>query len=485
MTQTISLAQGNGGEENAQLISKIFYKHFRNEILEKSEDAAIIDGGRLAFTTDSFTVSPIFFDGGDIGKLSICGTCNDLAMMGAKPTYMTCAVIVEEGFSVADLETIVASMKKELDINGAQIVCGDTKVVPRGSVDKIFIRPPAQESGAAARSSSPVTRHPSPPCRHGRPGPRARRGPDVTPGVRAASGGPFDRRAAVRHAGRSAPAVGRRSRGPHVESSIAPAVPVVPRRGACGRRHRRRRLRVDHDRADRPVRDPPGRRGVARRDGDGPRPRRRSTASCRSTSGGPAAARRYRSTGPPSTPISTRPRGALALQLLVPALLNLRLDLVVVDGQAYLKAPILTGDSWVRQALDGGADADPGATLEGVADLLADPSLEPESLPDVRCAGTDCYSVRFTVPAEQVQAALGALGGAIPGLSAEAVGDVVVTAGIRKDDQRLATLALDIPAGGVQPLSIALEVSKVNEPVTIEAPPPDEVTDAPGGILGG
>jgi hydrogenase expression/formation protein HypE len=96
MTKTITLAQGNGGAENAELISKIFYQQFKNEILEKSEDAAIIDGGRLAFTTDSFTVSPIFFDGGDIGKLSICGTCNDLAMMGAKPTYMTCAVIVEE-----------------------------------------------------------------------------------------------------------------------------------------------------------------------------------------------------------------------------------------------------------------------------------------------------------------------------------------------------------------------------------------------------
>ncbi len=139
MTKTVTLAQGNGGAENGELISKIFYKHFKNEILAKSEDAAIIDGGRLAFTTDSFTVSPIFFDGGDIGKLSICGTCNDLAMMGAKPAYMTCAVIVEEGFSVADLETIVTSMKKELAINGAQIVCGDTKVVPRGSVDKIFI----------------------------------------------------------------------------------------------------------------------------------------------------------------------------------------------------------------------------------------------------------------------------------------------------------------------------------------------------------
>lgn len=158
MTKNIVLAQGNGGEENAELISKLFYKHFKNEILEKSEDAAIIDGGRLAFTTDSFTVSPIFFDGGDIGKLSICGTCNDLAMMGAKPTYMTCAVIVEEGFSVEELERIVRSMKKELEKNGAVIVCGDTKVVPRGSVDKIFINTTGvgvvQKSGISSNSVS-------------------------------------------------------------------------------------------------------------------------------------------------------------------------------------------------------------------------------------------------------------------------------------------------------------------------------------------
>ncbi|HZF70903.1 hydrogenase expression/formation protein HypE [Sulfuricurvum sp.] len=158
MTKNIVLAQGNGGQENAELISKIFYKHFKNEILEKSEDAAIIDGGRLAFTTDSFTVSPIFFDGGDIGKLSICGTCNDLAMMGAKPAYMTCAVIVEEGFSIDDLEKIVRSMKKELEVNQALIVCGDTKVVPRGSVDKIFINTTGvgivQKSGISSNSVS-------------------------------------------------------------------------------------------------------------------------------------------------------------------------------------------------------------------------------------------------------------------------------------------------------------------------------------------
>lgn len=139
MTKQVTLAHGNGGEENGELISKIFFRHFKNDILARSEDAAVIDGGRLAFTTDSFTVNPIFFSGGDIGKLAICGTCNDLAMMGAQPEYLTCSVIIEEGFAVRDLEKIVMSMKKELDHNGAQIVCGDTKVVPKGSVDGIFI----------------------------------------------------------------------------------------------------------------------------------------------------------------------------------------------------------------------------------------------------------------------------------------------------------------------------------------------------------
>ncbi len=139
MTKTITIAHGNGGEENNELIKKVFYKHFENDILSKSEDAAVIENGKLAFTTDSFTVSPLFFPGGDIGKLAVCGTCNDLAMMGAKPKYMTCSVIIEEGFPTRDLEKIVKSMKKELDINGAIVVSGDTKVVPRGSVDKLFI----------------------------------------------------------------------------------------------------------------------------------------------------------------------------------------------------------------------------------------------------------------------------------------------------------------------------------------------------------
>ncbi|MFT7859684.1 MAG: hydrogenase expression/formation protein HypE [Sulfurimonas sp.] len=139
MNEQVTLSMGNGGAENSELISKVFYKAFANEILEKSEDAAVIYGGELAFSTDSFTVSPIFFPGGDIGKLAVCGTCNDLAMMGAQPKYLTCSVIIEEGFSTKELEQIVESMKKELTINGAVVVSGDTKVVPKGSVDKIFI----------------------------------------------------------------------------------------------------------------------------------------------------------------------------------------------------------------------------------------------------------------------------------------------------------------------------------------------------------
>ncbi len=137
MTKTITLAQGNGGEENNELIQRVFYKAFKNEILERSEDAAVL--GNLAMSTDSFTVSPLFFAGADIGKLAVCGTCNDLAMMGAQPKYLTCSVIIEEGFEVESLERIVESMRQELAINGAVVVSGDTKVVPKGSVDKIFI----------------------------------------------------------------------------------------------------------------------------------------------------------------------------------------------------------------------------------------------------------------------------------------------------------------------------------------------------------
>ena len=151
MTKTITLAQGNGGEENRDLISGLFFKHLKNETLERAEDAAVVElrikneelrvegTGKVAFTTDSFTVSPVFFSGGDIGKLSVCGTCNDLAMMGARPRHLTLAVMIEEGFETRQLEKIVRSIKKELAVNGAQVVAGDTKVMPRGTIDGIII----------------------------------------------------------------------------------------------------------------------------------------------------------------------------------------------------------------------------------------------------------------------------------------------------------------------------------------------------------
>jgi hydrogenase expression/formation protein HypE len=140
MQKNITLSMGNGGEENNTLIKKVFYRAFKNDILAKSEDSAVFTlSGKTAMSTDSFTVSPLFFPGSDIGKLSICGTCNDLAMMGAKPKYLTVSFIIEEGFSLRDLEKITKSMKKELEVNGALIVSGDTKVMPKGTVDKLII----------------------------------------------------------------------------------------------------------------------------------------------------------------------------------------------------------------------------------------------------------------------------------------------------------------------------------------------------------
>ena len=136
----ITLAYGGGGEETNKLINGLFYKYFSNPLLEAAEDAAVVElNSKAAFTTDSFTVSPIFFNGGNIGKLAIAGTCNDLAMMGAKPEFLSCGFIIEEGLEFEELEVIVKTMADELNKVGAKIVCGDTKVVPSGSVDKIFI----------------------------------------------------------------------------------------------------------------------------------------------------------------------------------------------------------------------------------------------------------------------------------------------------------------------------------------------------------
>ena len=136
----ILLSHGGGGEETQKLIKELFFKYFSNPILEKMEDSAVLEtNSKLAFTTDSFTVSPIFFKGGNIGKLAIAGTVNDLAMMGARPKYLSCSFIIEEGLPFEELEEIVKSMAEEMKKTGVQIVTGDTKVVPKGSADKIFI----------------------------------------------------------------------------------------------------------------------------------------------------------------------------------------------------------------------------------------------------------------------------------------------------------------------------------------------------------
>lgn len=136
----ITLAHGSGGVESNKLIGEVFFSRLKNDILLSSEDAAVFKiDGKTAFTTDSFIVSPIFFAGGDIGKIAVCGSCNDLAMMGAKPKYLSLSLIIEEGFELEDLERIADSIAKELAVNGAMVVTGDTKIAPRGSVDKIFI----------------------------------------------------------------------------------------------------------------------------------------------------------------------------------------------------------------------------------------------------------------------------------------------------------------------------------------------------------
>jgi len=137
----ILLAHGSGGEMSQDLIASIFMKAFRNPILDRLDDMAVLEmgGKRWAFTTDSYVVTPIFFPGGDIGKLAICGTVNDLSMSGARPLFLSAGFILEEGFPFRDLETIVASMQKTAEQAGVQIVTGDTKVVNRGGADRIFI----------------------------------------------------------------------------------------------------------------------------------------------------------------------------------------------------------------------------------------------------------------------------------------------------------------------------------------------------------
>jgi hydrogenase expression/formation protein HypE len=141
MNNFITLNHGSGGKITHDLISGLFLKYFKNETLQELTDSAVLEnlGGSLAFTTDGYVVDPIFFPGGNIGKLAVCGTVNDLAVSGAVPKYMSSSFFLEEGLSLTELETIIQSMAEEAINAGIQIVTGDTKVVPRGKCDKIFI----------------------------------------------------------------------------------------------------------------------------------------------------------------------------------------------------------------------------------------------------------------------------------------------------------------------------------------------------------
>ena len=138
--KTVTMAHGAGGKQTSELIDQVFKAHFANSDLT-ADDAAVLvpPAGRMAVSTDGFIVSPAFFPGGNIGKLSICGTVNDLACMGAKPLYLTCAFVIEEGLSDGKLEEIAAAMEKTAKEAGVHIVSGDTKVAGKGQVDGVFI----------------------------------------------------------------------------------------------------------------------------------------------------------------------------------------------------------------------------------------------------------------------------------------------------------------------------------------------------------
>lgn len=134
------MGHGSGGKLTHRLLQELIRTHFSNPILDRCDDSAVFNiRGKTAFTTDSFVVNPLFFPGGDIGKLAVCGTINDLAVMGAKPLYLTCAFIIEEGFEISVLEKIIKSMKKAASECKVAIVGGDLKVVEINATDKIFI----------------------------------------------------------------------------------------------------------------------------------------------------------------------------------------------------------------------------------------------------------------------------------------------------------------------------------------------------------
>jgi len=162
----VLLAHGGGGKLSQQIIQKMVVPQFMNDVLEPLHDGAIftLDGARLAFSTDSYVINPIFFPGGDIGELAVNGTVNDLAMCGARPMYLSAAFIIEEGFPMGDLWRVIVSMQAAATKAGVKLVTGDTKVVDRGKGDKIFINtsgvgvvhPGSQIGSRNARVGDPI-----------------------------------------------------------------------------------------------------------------------------------------------------------------------------------------------------------------------------------------------------------------------------------------------------------------------------------------
>ena len=140
MEDKILMAHGSGGKLSHELVNRCFASRLNNEWLARMDDSAVLEmEGRLAFTTDSYVVTPIFFPGGDIGKIAVCGTVNDLSVSGAVPQYLSLAFIIEEGLDISELERVVDSIQKTAQEAGVCIVTGDTKVVQRGKADKLFV----------------------------------------------------------------------------------------------------------------------------------------------------------------------------------------------------------------------------------------------------------------------------------------------------------------------------------------------------------
>jgi len=165
MDDSILLAHGSGGKLSHELVEKRLLPFLANPMLNKLDDSAIFEvSGRLAFTTDSYVVNPVFFPGGNIGRLAVCGTVNDLAMNGARPLYLSLSAIIEEGFLLGELEQVMQSVKDAAEEANVSIITGDTKVVNRGQADKLFITtsgvglvPPGVDiSGANAKAGDKV-----------------------------------------------------------------------------------------------------------------------------------------------------------------------------------------------------------------------------------------------------------------------------------------------------------------------------------------